>query len=333
MGGSIGVLASLLVVGGMIARFGSRRVIAIGAAVSCLVLPLLAVSPNPALLGFSLFLFGSGLTVMDVAMNDQAVLVERAASRPLMSSFHAGFSVGGLAGALIGSWMASLPVMTPLLHFTVIAVASAIGMAALYPLLISTETGPSERPPAFRLPVKALWLLGAIAFCSTIGEGAVGSWSGVYLTRIFGTTESFAALGFAAFSLTMTAGRIFGDALAKAWPSDRIIRAGGAVAAAGLAAAVFTPAPVIVMIGFGAVGLGLANIIPLAFSAAGNTPGVPSGAGIAAVATIGYAAFLAGPPVVGLLAEATSLRVGLALVMVLVGSLVVSGRALAGNRG
>jgi Na+/melibiose symporter-like transporter len=228
--------------------------------------------------------------------------------------------------------MAAVPAMTPPVHFTLIALLSVGGIVVVYPRLVPTEDAPAKKPPAFRLPERALWLLGAIAFCSAIGEGAMESWGGVYLARVFSTTEAYAALGFAAFSLTMTGGRIFGDALAKAWPADRIIRIGGAVAAAGLAAAVLTREPIIVLLGFSAAGLGLANIIPLAFSAAGNTPGISSGVAIAGVATIGYAGFLAGPPVIGLVSEATSLRVGLALVGVLVGSLVVMARAIAGGR-
>jgi MFS family permease len=157
----------------------------------------------------------------------------------------------------------------------------------------------------------------------------MADWSGVYLARVFNTADSFAALGFAAFSLTMTAGRLFGDALSRAWPAARIIQAGGLAAAAGLAAAVWTREPLVVLVGFGAVGLGLANIIPLAFSAAGNFPGIRTGTGIAGVATIGYAGFLAGPPFIGLVAEGVSLRVALALVGVLVGSLVLTARAVA----
>jgi predicted MFS family arabinose efflux permease len=332
VGASTGVLLSLSAVGGLIARFGSRQVTIIGSSLMFLCLPLLALSPNQLSLWVTLFLFGSGISIMDVAMNDQAVLVERAAGQPLMSSFHAGFSIGGLLGALIGAGMAAFPAGTPLLHFMVVAALAATSLTLVSLHLVPTGKSTGEKPPAFRLPERAVWMLGVIAFCSAIGEGAMESWSGVYLTRIFATSESFAALGFAAFSVTMTVGRFLGDALSKRWSPERIIRLGGLAAAAGWAAAVLTTEPVVVLIGFAAVGIGLANIIPLTFSAAGNAPGLPAGVGIAGVATIGYAGFLAGPPVIGLLSDATSLRVGLALVGVLAGTLVLLARAVSGNR-
>jgi fucose permease len=156
----------------------------------------------------------------------------------------------------------------------------------------------------------------------------MADWSGVYLTQEIGTTAAFAALGFAAFSLAMTAGRLLGDWLATRFDAVRVVRFGGLITTAGLLAAVVTSQPIIVLIGFAAVGAGLANIIPLAFSAAGNFPNISSSAGIAGVATIGYAGFLAGPPVIGLVAEATTLRFSLLLVALLTGTLVITAQAI-----
>jgi predicted MFS family arabinose efflux permease len=328
-----GVLAALSLAGGVTARYSSHRVTLLGATVMVLTLPALALSSHPLALAFVLFLFGAGISTMDVAMNEQAVLVERGMGRPLMSSFHAAFSVGGLAGALIGAGMASPTGPTPLFHFALLSIFSAGLMFVIYRHLVPVEGVAGKAGSVFRLPERDLWALGAVAFCSAIGEGAMGDWSAVYLEQVLETSESYAALGFAAFSATMTLGRVFGDALTRAWKPAGIVRAGGAAAAVGFLAAVLTREPVIALIGFAAVGLGLANIVPLSFSAAGNAPGIPAGAGIAGVATIGYAGFLAGPPIIGLIAEGSSLRLSLGFVMLLVGSLIfTAGAVSASNR-
>ncbi len=328
LGISVGVLPALSVAGGVIGRVGSRRV-TIGAALAmCLILPLLAILPDARLLWVALFGFGASMSMMDVAMNDQAVQVERREQRPLMSSFHAAFSLGALVGALIGAAMAANAAITPTIHFGLMAVLFGGGILLASRHLLNVESESEEPQGVFSLPPRALWPLGAVAFCCALGEGAMADWSGVYLTQELGTSAAFAALGFAAFSLTMTAGRLMGDYLSTNWAPERVVRLGGVVATIGFLASVITAEPVIVLIGFAAIGIGLANIIPLAFSAAGNFPGLPSGVGIAGVATIGYAGFLAGPPVIGFLAEQTSLRIAFLLITLLVGSLIFTAKSV-----
>ncbi len=328
LGLSVGVLTALSLAGGLIARYGSPNITLTGAIVMCLALPFVALAPQPILLWLALLIFGGSMSAMDVAMNEQAVLVERSAGRPMMSSFHASFSIGGLVGALIGAGMASASII-PFIHFALVAVIFGISMLFVYRHLLPVERVAQKNESVFRLPERALWMLGVVAFCTAIGEGAMADWSGVYLTKVFDTTAAFAALGFAAFSLTMTLGRLFGDKLGAYWTAVSIVRFGGLLSTVGFLAAIFTSEPLIVLVGFAAVGLGLANIIPIAFSAAGNYPGIATGAGIAGVATIGYAGFLAGPPVIGLIAEATSLRVALFLVALLVGTLIFTATAVA----
>ena len=329
LGVAVGVLTALSLVGGMIARFGSRRVTVLGALALCVLLPLLAVMPGAAALWINLFLFGYAMSTMDVAMNAQAVDVERLFSKPLMSSFHAAFSVGGFVGAAMGSTMAGQGI-APEQHFLI---ASGIFM------LVLLLTGPSllpapprketsQREPVFQLPPRFLWPLGIVAFCAAIGEGAMADWSAVYLSNIVGTDAGTAAFGFAAFSLTMTAGRLLGDRLAARFSPVLVVRVGGVLAAVGLLLAILLPQVIPALIGFAAVGAGISIAIPLAFSAAGNMPNLPEGTGIAGVATIGYAGFLAGPPVIGLIAELSSLRVALLLIMLLVGSLALTANAL-----
>jgi len=334
LGLSVGVLTALAAAGGLSARFGSPKVTIAGALGLCITLPLLAMSPNPILLWIVLFAFGGALSLMDVAMNEQAVLVERAAKKPLMSSFHGAFSIGGLVGALMGAGMASEPGQSTLLHFLIAAVLFGGLTLIAYPNLMPVSHENAEKGPVFRLPERALWGLGVVAFCSAISEGAMTDWSAVYLVQILKTDAGFAALGFAAFSLTMTLGRLTGDWLAKKITPVKIVQFGGLLATLGLATVVSTQTAGIALAGFAAIGLGLANIVPLSFSAAGNYPGIPAAAGIAGVATIGYAGFLAGPPLIGLVAEATSLRIGLGVVLVLAILLIFTGRAVAiVNRG
>jgi MFS family permease len=327
LGLAAGVLVALSLAGGLVGRFGSRAVTVTGAVALCLILPLLALTTQPLALWIGLFAFGAALSSMDVAMNAQAVAVEQRANKPLMSSFHASFSIGGLFGALLGAGIIAISAGT-LAHFIFAAVLFLviILLAARHFLIVSGEK--SDGGSLFRLPPRALWALGFIAFCTAIGEGSMADWSGVYLTQVIGTTAAFAALGFAAFSLAMTIGRLLGDWLVTRFDSVKIVRFGGLITTLGLLAAIFTSQPIVVLIGFAAVGAGLANIIPLAFSTAGNFPNISSSAGIAGVATIGYAGFLAGPPLIGLVAEATSLRIALLLVAVLTGTLIFTAQAI-----
>jgi predicted MFS family arabinose efflux permease len=328
LGFSGGMLSALFLVGGMIARFGSRKVTLVCGLASCFALPFLVLSTHPVVLFAVLIVFGGSISSMDVAMNEQAVLVERSAGKPQMSSFHASYSIGGFAGALISAGMAAIPGSSALIHFVIVSLLFCVVILFMYPHLIHTKRETGKKETVFRLPERALWILGAIAFCSAIGEGAMADWGAVYLTQVLRTDAAFAALGFAAFSLTMTFGRLIGDYLSSKWTSAVIVRVGGLFAAFGILLAAFTKTPLIAMVGFAAAGFGLANIIPLLFGAAGNIPGIQAGAGIAGVATIGYAGFLAGPPLIGSIAEATSLRVALAVVAVLVGTLVFSAKAI-----
>ncbi len=327
LGLSAGVLIALSLAGGLIARYGSPKVTLVGAMVMCLMLPAIALAPNSITLWIVLFILGGAMSIMDVAMNEQAVLVERSAGRPMMSSFHASFSIGGLTGALIGAGMAWASVM-PFPHFVFVSVIFGVVMIFASAYLLPTEQEAQADDAVFRLPERALWALGAVAFCAAIAEGAMADRSAVYLNQVLNTTAAYAALGFAAFSLTMTVGRLLGDSISARWPSILVVRGGGLVATLGLLTAALTTAPSLALVGFAAVGIGLANIIPLSFSAAGNYPQISPSAGIAGVATIGYAGFLAGPPIIGSVAEATSLRIALALVAFLVATLVFTAGAV-----
>lgn len=327
LGLSVGVLCALTLAGGLITRFGSRTVTTVGAIAMTIVMPFLALMPFPLALAGILFLFGVVMSLMDVAMNTQASAVEKQAERPMMSSFHATFSIGGVAGAIIGAGMVAAGI-TPLIHFVIVGVGAILLMVwAQGGLLLLPEEGNSQSH-VFQLPHPALWGLGAIAFCSAIGEGAMADWGGVYMDSVVLATPTIAALGYAAFSVTMTGGRLLGDRLVGRFAPSVLVRDGGLLAGVGLVLAILVPQVSTTLLGFAMVGAGLSIAIPLVFSAAGHVPDLPPGTGIAGVATIGYAGFLAGPPVIGLVAEATSMQFGLAIVALLAFTLFITGRAI-----
>ncbi len=333
LGMSVGELTSLSLSGGLIARYSSRKVTLIGGLGMAAGLFLLALAPSPALLFLTLLIFGGMLSSMDVAMNEQAVLVERNAGRALMSSFHAVYSIGALFGSLVSAGMASLPQVPLALHFALMAVIFGAILLAVYPHMIPTGTETTGRKVPFQFPPRAVWALGAIAFCASMGEIAMADWSGVYLVRVLKTDAAFAALGYAAFSLTMTLGRMLGDSIARSRKPADIVRMGGIISVLGLLVLIFTSSPLLAIVGFAAVGLGLSNIIPLVFSTAGNIPGIAPGAGIAGVANIGYLGALVGPMSIGFIANQSSLRISFVMVAALSVVLALLARRVASVRG
>jgi fucose permease len=279
----------------------------------CLLLPLPLVSPSVPWLVLSLLALGAGNGILDVSMNAQAVALERRYGRPILSSFHGLFSLGGFAGAAV-TGLAMSGGMGDRTHVTATALACAGAVVTILAWLVPSD-GPAGPPgPVFVRPARALLGLGLLAFGGLLAEGAMADWSAVYLRDALGTSPAVAAAGFTAFSLAMAAGRFGGDRLAARLHPDRLLRGSAALAAVGLGAALLIGRPAAAIAGFGLVGLGIANVIPILFSAAGRVPGVPAGTALAAVATTGYFGFLAGPPLIGLTAELTGLPVALGVV-------------------
>jgi len=271
--------------------------------------------PATAVESVKLVVVGAANGVLGVAMNAQAAAVERAYGRPIMASFHALFSLGGLAGSAVGGVLAGQGVgVRAHLAGTAAALAAAAWLAARRLLPPAADAAPDA--PAFARPTRALLALGVVAFCVLFGEGAMADWTAVYLRDVAGTGPGLAAAGYAAFSLTMAGGRLVGDALTVRLGPRRLVLGGGLLAAAGLALAVAVPTPWAAVAGFAAVGAGFATIFPSVLAAAGRTPGQSAGTAIAAVSTLGYTGFLAGPAAIGLIADATSLRAGLGVVAV-----------------
>lgn len=318
---SSGAVLSMPLAGWLGARFGSARVCQVSAVVYCALIPLIMLAPGFAGLALVLFGFGVVHAALDVAMNAQAILVEKRYQRPIMSSFHALWSTGGLTGAAVGALLAGLG-LKPLAHFT-LAAALLAGVALLsFPHLLQ-PSGPGagdrvDRPtPAFSWPTRGLLALGAIALCVMIGEGAMADWSAVYLRNTIGARESLAAAGYAAFSVAMAAGRFLGDRLTTRFGPANLARAGTLTAAAGLLTALVFPSTAIAFAGFACVGLGFATIVPIVFSAAGHRPGANPEIAVASVTTLGYLGFLVGPPLIGFVSQCVGLRLALGLIVLM----------------
>jgi fucose permease len=332
LAGAVGAVLVLPPTGWLAARVGSRLVTraALVAVAACL--PLLAVAPTLPLFAAAFLVFGAVTSALDLAMNAHAVAVEERYARPIFSSFHASWSLGGLAGAGAGGGAAALGA-PPLAQFA--AVAAVVAAIAAWTRRGLLPRAADARPggPSFGRPSPALLGLAALAFAGLLAEGAAADWSAVYLHESVGTGEGTAAAGFAAFAAMMTLGRLVGDRLTAAWGSVVLTRAAGILATTGMALALGVGGTVAGIVGFACLGAGLATIVPTVFRAAGARASSP-GAGIAAVSTVGYSAFLVGPPGIGFLAEATSLRVALgALVglMLLVVALAPTTRAPIGR--
>lgn len=309
-----GAIGALPLAGWLVGRLGSRIVTTGSAATlsASLVLPVLA--PGIASSAAALALLGASNATLDVAMNAQGVMVEDRYRRPIMSSFHAFFSLGGLLGA--GGAAAALAAsVSAVAHVAIVALLALAVVCVVRTGLLPSEPKRS-RDPVFALPPAGLVGLGALTFCALLAEGAMGDWSAVYLRDSLGTTPALAAMGFAAFSLAMALGRFAGDGLARRLGAVTLVRCSGALAAAGLAAALLSGRALTTLVGLALVGAGLANVVPMLFSAAARTPGIHAGSAIAAAATTGYFGFLVGPPLIGFAAEVAGLPTALGLVSV-----------------
>lgn len=323
-GVAAGCLAAMPAVGALVARWGSGPMTRWFAVAFCLSLPLPALATDLLSLTAALAVFGAANGGMDVAMNAHATVVERAYGEPIMASFHALYSAGGLAGAALGGALAVRGVPA-LAHFLGIALAlAAASLAASRFLLPARTDAGGARAPAFARPDAALTTLAVLAFCVLLSEGAIADWSAVYMVQATGAGAGRAAAAFAAFSLAMAVGRLAGDALTRRFGPVRVVRGGALLAAAGLGAGLVTARPLVSLAGFVCVGLGFSGIFPCLVRAAAARSAAGSAA-IAAVATAGYTGFLAGPPVIGVVAQASSVRAGLSLVVL--ASLVVASLA------
>lgn len=310
---TLGLFVMQPVAGALAARLGSRPVIVLGAlAYSCGLVPI-AFAPSTAALAPAFVLIGMGSGMLDVSMNVQGVAIEVRLGRPILASLHAAFSFGGLAGALVGSLAAAVNVGLEA-HFTTAAVGG-VGIAlTARRRLIDEHAGAAAKRPLWARPTRRLAALGALAFCVLLAEGAVNDWIALYFKEHLGATSSIAAIALATFSLAEAIGRLAGDRATVEFGASRLARRASLVGAVGFSFALAVGGPALAGLGIVATGLGVAVLFPLTLRAAARQPG-GSGPAIAAVSSLGYIGFVVGPPLIGGVAELTSLRAALLIVV------------------
>jgi predicted MFS family arabinose efflux permease len=311
--------------GALVPRLGCRTLIVISAVVLAVTLPLLASLSSVPLLVASLLMFGAGLGSIDVAMNVQAIIVERASRRSLMSGFHGMFSLGGIAGA--GSMAASLSLgISPLV--STVGASAFVVVALLATVTDLLRYGSSKEGPAFALPRGVVLLIGILCCAGFLAEGAVLDWSAVFLTSQRGLAASNAGVGYAAFALTMTIGRLTGDRVVARLGGGTVVMFSGCLAAAGFTVAALVPFWPASLVGFALIGAGCSNIVPVLFTSVGRQHAMPENVAVPAVTTLGYAGILAGPAGIGFIAQTTNLPAAYLAVAAMLTGVALSGRFL-----
>lgn len=320
LGVSAGAVATMALTGRLCRRYGSPTVTVVCAAVLSLSMALPPLAHSATALGLVLLVFGAGYGGINVAMNSVAVDLVAALRRPVMPSFHAAFSLGGLLGAALGGLAAgSVP---PSVHLPALGLLGLAATAAAGPALLRAPSAPAQPADPVRSTAPAagnrtrgpVLLLGLIALCTAYGEGAMADWSALHLQQDLHAPPGVAAAAYAVFALAMTVGRLTGARLLERWGQTRTLVAGGAAAAAGMLLGALAPNAWLALGGFGAAGLGLANIFPLAVGRAGELAGP---GGVATASTLGYGGMLVGPPAIGFLAEWSTLPTALTTVAAL----------------
>ncbi|GAA3220445.1 MFS transporter [Actinocorallia longicatena] len=307
-----GAFAGMQLAGPLTDRFGARRVVPVSALLCSAALILPGTATGPWALGGALLVLGAANGFLDVSMNTHAVQVERAYARPVMSAFHAVFSLGGVAAALVGartlSWGWSPAVTLPVMSVLGMAVALAAAPALLRPEPAEAEA-PDAPEAARRRTPRRIWLLGVLAFALMLCEGVANDWSALHLRDVLDASPGVAALSFGAFATAMTVGRFLTDGVAGRMGALFVLRYGALLAAAGWALAAASPGIPLAITGWAIAGLGLSGCIPQLFSAAGHADPDAAGTNVSRVAGLGYLGMLAGPAVIGPLAELVPLNV------------------------
>ena len=301
----LGSVGAMLLTGYLTTFYGSRPIVVAGALGMSLVLPLLTLSTPFALLAVTLLIFGASLGTLDVAMNIHAIQVERDAARPLMSGFHALFSLGGLAGSLIMTLLLAKHV--PLLTCGLICASIMFVVTLLaWPRLISEKAPRSG--PASVLPRGVVLLLAILAAIAFLAEGAVLDWGALLVSSVGVLTVEHSGLGYVMFSVAMTIGRLDGDRIAARFGDKAVLIGGSLLAVAGFVLVLSASVALLALIGFLAIGFGASNIVPVLFRRAGSQHVMPVGLAVAAITTTGYAGVLIGPAIIGVVARAVGLR-------------------------
>ncbi len=311
----VGSMVSLLLSGWLIARYGSKKVIT--AAAICYPLILICIGTANTIWGLVPFVFLYGLTgnICNISINTQAVGVENLYGRSIMASFHGIWSLAGFAGAAIGTLAVSKN-LPPLFHFCLIATASILLITYIHRYTLPKDAVHVGQT-FFVKPDQVLLQLGLIAFSCMVCEGTMFDWSGVYFQKVVAAPKALTTLGYAAFMSTMAGGRFLGDYVVTKIGPQKVLQGSGILITIGLFTAVLFPGIITATIGFLLVGIGVSSVIPLVYSTAGKSKTLSPGMALTAVSTIGFLGFLLGPPLIGFIAQAFSLRWSFTLIAIL----------------
>ncbi|GAB4513170.1 MAG: MFS transporter [Anaerolineae bacterium] len=317
---SVGAFFAVVRGGVWTMRVGSQALGVFWSLAFCLIVPGMILIDSLPVFVVLYLIYGVGAGMADIAMNTQGVAVQHYTGRAVLSRFHGIYSVGMLVGAGTGT-LAIASGVPPAVHMMAVFMPLALLVMFNGRDLIPHELERGSTTPqtsGFMIPRGVLLWIGLLVFAAYFSEETVVAWSGIYLQDTLHAAPAVVPLGYLAFALMMTTGRMFGDWLTTRYAPETVVRYSALTASVGLALGLMIPHPGAAIIGFGCAGLGVANLAPVLLSAAGRMPGLPSGVAVSAVSSVGYLAFFIGPPIVGFVAEATSLAYGIG-VMVLVG--------------
>ena len=313
----VGQICGMTISGLIVSKIGSKKILPLALMGYVIALLLIGLSSTEYALIMSLIVFGFCGNFCNISVNTQAISLEAVYDKPIMASFHGGWSLAGLTGASIGLLMASIH-LHPIYHFCI------IGAIVIITLLLNRQylqpDIKKERDPAdvaarkHRKPETFLFLLGIVAFCGMAAEGSMSDWSGLYLIDVVGKPKHLAPIGLAAYMITMASGRFMIDKATQRWGRKRIVQAGGTLIATGLFTAVAFPHFITVIIAFMITGFGTAGIVPTIYSTAGQKTRIPASLALTIVSSVSFLGFLMGPPLIGYIASVTNLRYSYALI-------------------
>lgn len=322
-----GSIITMPIAGALAARFGCRLMIGAATLLICASLPFLAMVASIPALVIVLLIFGAAIGTVDVVVNIQAVIVEKASGKSMMSGFHGLWSVGGFVGA---GGVSSLlwAGVSPLVAVSCVIVV-IVGLLLTFGRHLLPYGSEEKDGPLFVLPKGIVLFIGFLCFIVFLAEGSMLDWSAVFLTSLRGVDFSHAGLGYSLFSVTMMIGRLSGDRVVHKFGGKKILTFGGICAASGIAIAIFIPTWIASLIGFGLLGLGASNIVPVLYSVLGRQKVMPANLAVSAVTTLGYSGILVGPALIGFIAHTTSLSFAFLVVATMLLIVAASSRVVA----
>jgi MFS family permease len=312
----IGQLTAMPFSGKLVTRFGSRKVLLFSLILYAFCLTNIGLAAETWQLALGLYLFGICGNFSNISINTQGVYTEQIFKKAIMGSFHGSWSLAGFCGALVGLLMMAFE-LTPYQHFLIVFAIVGLLIFINYRFLIKVKTVKQEidiEKPKFRMPDKSLIWLGVIGFCCMASEGIMFDWSGVYFKDIVKAPGALVILGYTSFMITMASGRFLSDILVRKYGAKKILLVSGITISLGLYIAVIFPYLIPCTIAFMMVGFGVSNVIPIIYSAAGRNTTIPTGEALTIVTGISFLGFLMGPPIIGHIAELTSLRYSFAFI-------------------